>query len=206
LSAVYGALVGPEDTFDAILALLSATSYTTRFGRDLEDDFPHVPFPADHALFDRAAEIGSRIRALQAFAEAGERFRTARLTGQAGGRTLDIPAPARAWTGDEGVGAVALVAGGDFGIEGVSERAWRFCVSDYQVLYKWLKARTGEAFDRPLQRAILDTVGRIEELSSLYDAADEVLSEALENTLGREVLGLPSRGVGAGREAEDEPA
>lgn len=47
LSTAYGTNVLPIEVFDAILALLSASSYTTRFAFDLEDDFPHVPFPAD---------------------------------------------------------------------------------------------------------------------------------------------------------------
>jgi len=53
LAANYGAPVSAQDTFDAILALLSATSYTLRFAEDLEDVFPHVPFPSDHALFSK---------------------------------------------------------------------------------------------------------------------------------------------------------
>ena len=58
LAANYGAPVSAEDAFDAILALLSATSYTLRFAEDLEDVFPHVPFPGDYALFLEAAALG----------------------------------------------------------------------------------------------------------------------------------------------------
>ncbi len=45
LSAAYGEPVAAEDVFDAILTLLSATSYSLRFAEDLEDVFPHVPLP-----------------------------------------------------------------------------------------------------------------------------------------------------------------
>jgi len=45
LSAAYGEAITAEDVFDAILCLLSATSFTLRFAEDLEDVFPHVPFP-----------------------------------------------------------------------------------------------------------------------------------------------------------------
>ena len=51
LGEAYGAPVTPEQVFDAMLALLSATSYTARFAEDLEDTFPHVPFTADPAVF-----------------------------------------------------------------------------------------------------------------------------------------------------------
>lgn len=68
LTALYGAPVTPEQVFDAVLCLLSARSYTLRFAGDLEDVFPHVPFPADHGAFVRAAALGADIRAIQTFA------------------------------------------------------------------------------------------------------------------------------------------
>jgi Type ISP C-terminal specificity domain len=67
-AASYGTTVRAEDAFDAILALLSATSYTLRFAEDLEDVIPHVPFPSDHATFLAAAELGRKIRAVETFA------------------------------------------------------------------------------------------------------------------------------------------
>lgn len=68
LAASYGAPVSAEDAFHAMLALLSATSYTLCFAEDLEDVFPHVPLPSDHALFLTAAELGREIRAIETFA------------------------------------------------------------------------------------------------------------------------------------------
>jgi len=38
------------------------------FAEDLEDVFPHVPLPSDHALFLAAAELGREIRAIETFA------------------------------------------------------------------------------------------------------------------------------------------
>ena len=52
LAEAYGGAQTPEDIFDAILCLLSAQSYTYKFAEDLEDTFPHIPFPADPAVFD----------------------------------------------------------------------------------------------------------------------------------------------------------
>lgn len=60
LSASYGEAVAAGDVFDAILCLLSASSYTLRFAEDLEDVFPHVPFPARHELFQDAVRIGRK--------------------------------------------------------------------------------------------------------------------------------------------------
>lgn len=197
LDEAYGGAVEPQQVYDAILALLTATSYTTRFAHDLEDDFPHIPFPANRDIFERAAAIGSRIRELEGFRREPEaRFQSARLEGNAAGAALDIPTPANAFEpGENGRGTISLVPGGGFRIADVSERAWRFAISGYPLLYKWLKARSGEAMHGAqgvaLLRGALDVTWRIEELLSLADEADAVLEEALALTLTREELNLP---------------
>lgn len=204
LATAYGRPVAPRAVFDAILALLSAASYTRRFAHDLEDDFPHVPFPADPAVFDDAARIGARLRDLQGFAaEPGPAFRTARLAGKAGGPALDVPAPAAAFT----AGAVALLPDRSLRVEGVSDAAWCFAVSGYPVLQRWLRARKGEALDAALLREALDVVWRIEELVALAGEADLALARALEASLTRADLGLMPRGAAtAGPEDDDEPS
>lgn len=191
LSAAYGTQIEPQDIFDAVLALLSATSYTTRFAFDLEDDFPHVPFPADVEVFREAARIGARLRSLQTFAELPRpEFRRARLVGEASGPELDVPTPQRAFV-DQGVtGSIALRSDQSLRIAHVSARAWQFSVSGYQVLYRWLRARNGTVISAALQRAILDTTARIEEALDLYDEADSVLDAAVEASLTREQIGL----------------
>ena len=84
LSQNYGINITPQRVFDAALALLSASTYTMRFAHDLEDDFPHIPFPNEFAVFEAAMTVGARIRAIQTFGKPpAERFRTARLVGRA---------------------------------------------------------------------------------------------------------------------------
>lgn len=197
LGEAYGGPVDPQQIYDVILALLSSSSYSTRFAHDLEDDFPHVPFPARRQHFERAAEIGASIRELQGFRrQPGEAFRTARLDGDAAGAVLDVPTPARAFRpGENGLGAVSLTVDGAFRMVDVSERVWHYNVSDYPLLYKWLKARSGEVTSGQqgvaLLRGALDVAWRIEELLSLADEADNVLRDALALTLTREELNLP---------------
>lgn len=203
LSVAYGRPVEPQEIYDAVLALLSATTYTTRFAHDLEDDHPDVPFPAERGCFERAAAIGSRIRTLQGFRRLpDEQYRTATLEGDARGRPLDVPSPAQAFVpGEESRGSVLLVRDGDFSIANVSVRAWIYAVSGYRPLYKWLKARQGESMHGPsgvaLLRGALETVWRLEELVALSDEADVVLDDAVALTLTREELNMPRRLVDA---------
>lgn len=195
LAVLHGQPVAPELAFDAIAALLSATSYTRRFGWDLEESFAHIPFPADPAVFARAAAIGAEIGALQGFArDPAAPFRTARLLGRATGVILAVPPQRDAFREDgSGHGFIPLQEDQSLRLAGVSRRAWEFAVSGYRVLYRWLAARNGEALG-DVQRGLLDLVWRIEELLHWFDAADAALAEALARPLTRAALGLPEVG------------
>ena len=129
LGAAYGAAVAAEDVFDAILCLLSATSYTRRFAEDLEDVLPHVPFPAERATFTEAVRIGHEIRAVETFARepAGAYARP----GFVHVATQPLGGVAAVQFAD---GAITLCADGSGRITGIPEPIWGFAVSGYRVL------------------------------------------------------------------------
>jgi predicted helicase len=185
LAANYGAPVSAQDAFDAILALLSATSYTLRHAEDLEDVFPHVPFPGDRAVFAAAIALGRDIRDLQTFARppapAWLTSATARIETEASG-----PLHASDWS----EGGFHLCNDGSGRISGVPRHAWDFSVSGYRLLPRWLDARRGQPVDHAMLLAIRDLVGRLCELVDLFERADHVLDQALAATLGRTALGL----------------
>jgi hypothetical protein len=186
LAMAYGQPVSPVDVFDAMLALLSATSYTLRFAEDLEDVFPHIPFPSDHAVFQRAATIGAEIRKVETFArKPGDAFLDAALARQesdASGVVADSI--------DLKDGSITLCADGTGRLSGISEAIWQFAVSGYRLLPRWLAARAGQPVDRAFIKQVRDITGRIAELIDLFDRADIVLEEALMETKTRAELGL----------------
>jgi predicted helicase len=165
LEAAYARHVRPEDVFHAITGLLSATSYTRRFAWDLEEAFPHIPFPADPAVFEEAVRIGAEIAALETFArQPAEPFRTARLAGRASGVTLWVPPIGQAFRADEsGSGAIPLQQDGSLRLAGVPKRVFAFGVSGYRVLYRWLAARAGESL-ADVQGDALDVAWRLTEV------------------------------------------
>jgi hypothetical protein len=188
LSLAYHAPVEPQDAFDAILGLLSATSYTLRFAEDLEDVFPHVPFPASKAVFDRAAAVGRSIREVETFARPpGGTFLTnaiARIETTPRGRLAAIGP--RDW--DQGE---LILCDDDTGkVSGIPLAVWEFAVSGYRVLQKWLAGREGISVDNAFLSEFRDITGRINELIHLFDEADLVLQDALNHTLTRRELGL----------------
>ncbi len=204
LSAAYGFEVTPQWIFDAILALLSASSYAYRFAHDLEDDFPHVPFPADPDVFRNAATLGERIRLIETFsADPVVEFRRARLDGRQSNAVLSVPTPRRAFIVDGGIGQIALLSDRSLRIVDVSERLWNFSISGYQVVYHWLRDRNGERINAALQRAMLDILWRVEELLHLFDEADGVLNLSLNGPLSRSQLGLSASAAPA-TEIEEE--
>jgi len=189
LSAAYGGPLRANDIFDAILCLLSATSYTLRFAEDLEDVFPHVPFPAQLAVFQNAAGLGREIRAVETFArEPNERYRPlnfVRVATQPRGPVAPV---------EYADGEITLCDDGTGRIVGIPQAVWEFSVSGYRLVPRWLEARVGLSADLALVREVRDICGRIAELIDLFAQADNVLEATLHETLTREALGFGPEG------------
>ena len=183
-----------EDVFDAILCLLSATSYSIRFAEDLEDVFPHVPFPHRPEVFHNGVRIGREIRAVETFArEAGEAYRRpdfVRVITEPRGVVVPV---------EHADGEISLCGDGSGHITGLPHAVWDFSVSSYRVLPRWLEARVGLPADIGLVRELRDISGRIAELIDLFAEADMVLETTLHETLTREALGFAP----AGQDAND---
>ena len=194
LAEAYGGVQTPEDIFDAILCLLSATSYTNRFAEDLEDTFPHIPFPADPAVFARAAIVGGRIRELETFAknkEPAEEFRLKAFCKLSvdtdnGEVIADIAyreGELSLWKAD-GKAVTAFT--------GLPEAVWSFSVSGYRVLPRWIDGRKGLPFTDTLKTELRDVAARIHELIHWFGQADLVLAATLVETVTRAALGFPA--------------
>ena len=185
LSLAYGEPVTAPEVFDAILCLLSATSYTHRFAEDLEDTFPHVAFPADHDVFTRAVAIGCDIREIETFARAPDMPQG--LCAIASEPTGVVASGVAVGYAD---GAITLCENGSGRITGIPEPVWRFAVSGYRVLPRWIEGREGVTADLAFVRELRDLAARIAALLHSFDAADLVLADTLADSLTREELGL----------------
>ncbi|MCZ8194024.1 type ISP restriction/modification enzyme [Brevundimonas sp.] len=190
LSDAYGSEVTPEAVFDVILALLSATSYTTRFAEDLEDVFPHIPFPADRAVFDAAAAVGAAIRAVQTFTRPpGEPFTKGIALAQTAPTGKLRPIDPRDLDG----AALTLCENGSGLIAPIPREVWDFAVSGYRVVPRWLAARAGlDATAPDFIPQLRDLVGRVGELIDLNLHADSLLIQTLDDPLSRDSLGFAS--------------
>lgn len=188
LAANYGVAVSAEDAFDAMLALLSATSYTLRFAEDLEDVFPHVPFPHDYARFVDAVAVGREIRAVETFARAPASAFLTRATAR-----LETEPSSALQASDWNEGEIRLCADGTGRMSGIAGAVWAFEVSGYRVAPRWLAARQGLPVDQALVSALRDLVGRINELIDLFARADRILETILPDALTCSALGMTPR-------------
>lgn len=185
LSAAYGEAVVPEDVFDCILCLLSASSYSLRFAEDLEDVFPHIPFPSSFETFHEAAQLGAEIRAVETFT----RPPTEEFLPEALCQISTQPRGVLAHV-DYADGEVVLCEDGSGIVTGIPEEIWMFSVSGYRLLPHWLESRIGQSVDLALVRELRDICGRITELLDLFATSDILLESTLDETLTREALGL----------------
>jgi hypothetical protein len=185
LRTAYGEAVSAEDVFDTILCLLSARSYTLRFAEDLEDVFPHVPFPGRPNIFHDAVRVGHEIRAVETFARPPGGAYMPREFVRVATQPRGIVA-----TVDYADGAIILCADGTGRITGLPQAVWDFSVSGYRLVPRWLEGRVGLPADLALVRELRDICGRIAELIDLFARADIVLETTLHETLTVEALGL----------------
>jgi predicted helicase len=131
--AAYGR-ADPEEVFAYVYAVLQAPSYAPRFHEQLRRGLPRVPFPRSVERFRALAERGQRLLALHRLDGSSARSAgPARLVGR-GTRLCRLE-----W--DEARARVRL--GPALFLEGVPELVWRFEVSGYPVLRRWLEGRFG---------------------------------------------------------------
>ncbi len=185
ISAAYGETVSAENIFDAILCLLSSQSYSLRFAEDLEDVFPHVPFPARLGDFREAARIGREMRAIETFArEAATAYRQRNFV------RVDTEPRGTLAAVDYADGEITLCDDGSGRITGLPFAVWSFSVSGYRVVPRWLEARIGLSVDLGLVSEFRDICSRVAELIDLFAEADIVLEATLRDSLTREALGF----------------
>jgi Type ISP C-terminal specificity domain/N-6 DNA Methylase len=185
LTAAYGKKVSPQQVFDCMLCLLSAKSYTLNFAEDLEDVFPHIPFPAQHQTFLEAAELGADIRSVETFARPpNAEFLPAKLCRFTVAPKGKIVSPAYV------DGSFEFCENGAGKATGVPTEIWYYSVSGYELLPRWINGRVGLEVDLSLATELRDICGRIAEVIDLTAKADKILAKTLKQVLGRATIGL----------------
>ncbi len=152
LSAEYGTDVSPERLFAYAYGILAQPAYVERFWDELEQPPPRLPLTKGAALFERGADLGSRLLSLHTY---GERYGGNVPQGEARctrGVSLDKYPEGHGY--DPGTG-VLYVGDGEFAP--VSRDVWDYSVSGMQIVKSWLDRRKREPSGR--KSSVLDAIG-----------------------------------------------
>ncbi|MDR1145864.1 MAG: N-6 DNA methylase [Verrucomicrobiales bacterium] len=207
LSAALDITVSAEDFFAYAFAVMSAPAYTENFSEELSIPGPRLPITQNTKLFQRVVSAGRRLLFWQTY---GERFAAdgERLNGLA--RCIKaVPADCGYYPDDfswkPGVTAAdgVLRVGGELRVDGgeftpISEAAWNFSVSGYDVVKNWLgfrmKNRRGKkssplddirpvAWTAALTTELLELLWIVEYTVSVQPELNALLTESLRGKL-----------------------
>jgi hypothetical protein len=185
LKVAYGKDITPTQVFDCMLCLLSAKSYSLDFAEDLEDVFPHIPFPAQHKVFLEAAALGEQIRAVETFSRppSPEFLPVNRCR-------FSTPPKGKIISPTYADGSFEFCENGAGKATGIPAEVWHYSVSGYELLPRWIKGREGLEVDLALATELRDICGRIAELIDLAAKADKILAKTFKKVLDRAAFGL----------------
>lgn len=170
-AAVTGAIgraATPDETLAWIYAALYAPSYRTRYADFLKRDFPRIPLPPGHAIFDILVALGEELIALHTMEKTLPRITTFDVTGD---NSVD---KIRWEPGKDGTGRVYINAEQYFGK--VPEAVWETHVGGYRVADKWLKERCGRNLnydDLEHYQSVIAALARTVEIQAGIDDAIE---------------------------------
>lgn len=161
------------DVFGYVYGLCQAPAYAELFKEGLAQGFPRLPFPTDRQSFDRVRELGGFLQRVHALENTV--IGAVRLEGRPG------PIAAARWADDR------LHVGERAYLTPVDEAAWRYSVSGYQVLARWVRERVG--LDLESDYDLLVELRRVAGAVVASAALGPDLDDALEQVLEGETLG-----------------
>ena len=180
LDAEYGSDVSPERLFAYAYGILAQPAYVERFWDELEQPPPRLPLTKDATLFERAADLGSRLLSLHTY---GERYGGSVPQGEARcTRGVSLDEYPEGYGYEPGTRVLRI---GDGEFAPVSKEVWDYSVSGMQIVKSWLDRRKREPSGR--RSSPLDAIGPerwefTEELLELLWVLEETVRVQPEGT------------------------
>ncbi len=127
------------DVFHYIYAILWAPSYRTRYGGELNSDFPRLPLTGNLELFRALARLGGELTALHLLESPKLAQPITEFIGTSKEVTKVGYSNHTVWINASGTRGSTTA--GTSGFRGVPEVVWNFHIGGYQVCHKWLDDR-----------------------------------------------------------------
>lgn len=215
LSNEFGRIIGAEDLFAYVCALLGSRKYVEMFWDELSISSPRLPLTKNVALFDKGVELGKALVRLQTY---GERFLPTDASKKvATGRAKnDRPISSDAadypekfpYDPDTETIYIGKVEPGKEFIENVSPEVWNYEVSGLKVVHSWLSYRKLERNGRKsstlddirpdgwtwqMTYGLLELIWTLEAIVAMEPTLDKLLDDVINSDLFKEEeLPLPS--------------
>ena len=137
LAKAHGKQPSPETIFHYVYAVLHAPAYRNKYAQFLRTDFPRVPFTVDRKLFDKLADLGSRLVALHLLESPELDPPACRFDGE--GDAMVARTKAQGFRYDPTEQRMHINRTQYFGP--LSAEVYQYRIGGYQVCEKWLKDR-----------------------------------------------------------------
>jgi hypothetical protein len=184
LERLHGEEPEPETVLGYVYAVLYSPTYRERYAPLLRHDFPRIPFPRDRRLFQDLAALGTELIGLhlQRSPQTGSSLVSLGAgSGIPGRRGFPryLPSERRVILNETGQS-----------FQGVEPAVWEYRIGGYQVLQRWLQARSGYRLTDDEIRAFCRTAAILREtlrlerrINALYVEAGDCLLAPMIATL-----------------------
>lgn len=169
LTQAGGRTPSPEDALAYIYAILYAPAYRARYADFLKRDFPRVPLPANHTLFDALVKAGHELIALHTMQTTLARITRYDVTGSNDVARVRWTPAANGLSGRVHINAEQY-------FDGVPQCVWDTHIGGYRVAEKWLKDRKGRRLsydDLTHYQNVIAALSRTLDLQTEIDSAIE---------------------------------
>jgi predicted helicase len=173
LNETYKRDVAPEQIFYYIYAVLYSNIYRTKYNEFLKIDFPRVAFTSDYELFNKMADLGSKLVDLHLLSSTELSNPISKFRGQGSGVVEKVK-----YYGEE----KRVYINNDNYFDSVEKEVFEYQIGGYQVCDKWLKDRKGRALSLSeteqyckIVTAIAKTLKIQQAIDSLYSSIEESL-------------------------------
>ena len=143
LAKAHGRQPSPEAIFHYVYAVLHAPAYRNKYTQFLRTDFPHIPFTTDKDLFDKLADLGSRLVALHLLESPELDPPACRFDGE--GNAMVARTKAQGFRYDPAEQRMYVNRTQYF--SPLSAEVYQYRIGGYQVCEKWLKDRKERRLD-----------------------------------------------------------
>jgi type I restriction-modification system DNA methylase subunit len=163
-------LMGPEDLFAYIYAVLYSPTYRARYAEFLKTDFPRIPFTKDRDTFLKLAGLGQQLIDLHLMRSPELDNPISRFCGKGDSAVIKVEY-------DTNRGRVGINPTQYF--DGITPDLWSYQIGGYQVLAKWLKDRKGRFLTVADTQHYSRIVASLAHTCSLQNAIDAVVVRVL---------------------------